>query len=79
MLANSTGYVANIQWFTSWDLAWTINAHPAVAPQAARASPFPPDEVTLRQWCALYYPAWVPFFWPVQRAMQQPSFLDQMD
>ena len=68
MLARTTGYVSNMQWFQQWDLEWNQNSHPAVALQAARSSPFPPDEQQLQRWCMLHYPDWVPELWPLHQA-----------
>ena len=76
----SGGYVKHISWFSKWDMEWTELAHPGRSLQAARLSRFPPQEDELYRWCNLYFPSWVPHFWPRGRHQRVPSFdLNSMD
>ena len=56
----SGGYIGNLDYFNQWDMRWTAQTHPGRSLQSC----FPPSEVALLKWCRLYFPSWVPHFWP---------------
>ena len=63
MLRRARGWLEDPTFFNAWDIHWLM-ARPRALLVAARRSPYPPCEIELQRWCALYYPDAISTLWP---------------